>query len=538
MEAMFDWRKKPDHPMNSPEAVAKQLAELPANDPAKALEEINGWVVSVAETEGFKPELRAGVLEALDEAGQRHHDSLLADYLASPQIYDFKIQARWQKIYAFWHQLLDAYVTAATELDVPAQKAGPARDALPLLLCRGLRAGAQVVKCRRLNYQTAEPGTWEKLSRLYALAERAQVTAAEVRAYKSEPLPTTPAGEFTRALMLEFGSLAELAPEHVELAFRVAARVASSFAIAAQPAPGLRFCVDVALGTPPVECARFKPGPGGSPRYFGPGTALARLDEMIKHNDEHVLPTERRFGRDFSVWDKMTVLRHLLAQWNDRRPMRREERSPAEGELPVHYGFNAIRIVVPQTDTAQMEAIAETMKEKGSLAIAAETLDREPESWALKDLSPSGIAADAPARSDLWIKVGKLCAVKPPSAKVWWVGVVRRLDATSRSALRVGIELLTRRPHAVWLKFVGEGQTAAANWETSSGSYSYDYVHAVLLFPEGARSLNDANLLLSPENFIGGAVCEALMGEKSRMLKLGQPIATGDDFVIASCEWK
>lgn len=535
---MFDWRKKPDHPMNSPEAVAQQLAELPANDPAKALDEIGGWVESVAEAPGFKPELRTVVLEALDEAGQRFHDQLLADYLAAPQLYDFKVQARWQKMYAFWNQLLEAYVKAATELDGPAQKAGPARDALPLLLCRGLRAGAEAAKCRHLNYHTVEKETWEKICRLYAVAERDKVTGAEAKAYKSEPLPTTPAGEFTRALMLEFGAPQELAPEHVELAFRITARVASSFAIAAQPAPGLRFCVDLARGTPPTECARYTPAPGGSPRYFGPGTALARLDEMIKHNDEHVLPTERRFGRDFSVWDKMTVLRHVLAQWGEQRPMRRDERVAAEGELAVLNGFNAIRVVVPQTDTAQMEAIAETMKEKRSLAIAGETLDRAPESWALRDLSPSGIAADAPPRPDLWIKVGKMCAVKPPSAKIWWVGVVRRLDATSRSALRVGIELLTRRPHAVWLKFVGEGQTAAANWETSSGSYAYDYVHAVLLFPEGARSLNDANLLMAPEHFIGGVVCEALMGEKSRMLKLGQPIATGDDFVIASCEWK
>ncbi|HSD59448.1 MAG TPA: hypothetical protein VLC55_01160, partial [Burkholderiales bacterium] len=464
---MFDWRKKPDHPMNSAEAVAQQLAELPANDPAKALDEISSWVDSVAEAAGFKPELRAAVLEALDEAGQRHHDKLLADYLSSPQLYDFKVQARWQKIYAFWNHLLDAYVKAATELDAPAQKAGAARDALPLLLCRGLRAGAEAAKCRRLNYHTVENATWERLCRLYALAERAQVTANEVKAYKSEPLPSTPAGEFTRALMLEFGTPQELAPEHVELAFRITARVASSYAIAAQPAPGLRFCVDLAQGTPPSDCARFTPGPGGSPRYFGPGTALARLDEIIKHNDEHVLPTERRFGRDFSVWDKMTVLRHLLAQWSEQRPTRREERVPAEGELAVLNGFNAIRVVVPQTDTAQMETIAETMKERGSLMIAAETLDQAPESWVLKDLSPSGIAADAPPRPDLWVKVGKMCAVKPPSSKTWWVGVVRRLDASSRRALRVGIELLTRRPHAVWLKFVGEGQTAAANWETS-----------------------------------------------------------------------
>ena len=115
--------------------------------------------------------------------------------------------------------------------------------------------------------------------------------------------------------------------------------------------------------------------------------------------------------------------------------------------------------------------------------------------------------------------------------------MVRRLDAGNRAALRVGIEVLSRRPRALWLKVVGEGQTAAANWETSSGSYSYEYLNVVLLFREGARSMNEATLLMNPEGFVTDAVCEALMGEKSRLLRLGKPLATGDDFVIASCTW-
>ncbi|HEX6827634.1 MAG TPA: hypothetical protein VF104_01510, partial [Burkholderiales bacterium] len=161
-----------------------------------------------------------------------------------------------------------------------------------------------------------------------------------------------------------------------------------------------------------------------------------------------------------------------------------------------------------------------------------------PEAWTFRDVSASGIGADVTPAPNLWIKVGKVCALKVPSSSVWWAGVVRRLDASHRGALRVGIELLSRRPRALWLKFVGEGQTAAANWETSSGAFSYEYVNVVLLFPEKARSLNDALLLMSPENFIGGAMCEALMGEKSRLVRLGQPVTTGDDFVIAVCEWQ
>ena len=535
---MFDWMKKTDHPMATPEAAAKELAALPADDPAKALEEIGAWLSSLRDAEGFKPEVRAAVLGVVDEAGQHHHEHLLANYLAAPQLYEAKSQIRLQKLHAYWNTLLDAYAMSAAELESQADKAGPGQDAFDLSVCRGLRAAGEVAKTRHLAYQAVERSLWERLCRLYLLAERHQRQGAELRAFRAEPLTTRIEGELLRAMLLEAAAPEKLAPEHVELAFRIVARVGNSLALANAPGPGLRFWVDLAHPAAPADGARIPPPEGGSVRWFGAGTALPRLDEMVKHNDANALPTERRFGRDFSVWDKMTVLRHLLLYWGEARPARREQRAPGEGELQVLHGFSATRKVVPQTDTSESNAIAETLKERTNLALAAEEVDQVPEAWSFRDVSSSGVGADVTPGPNLWIKVGKVCALKAPSSGTWWVGVVRRLDASNRSALRVGLELLTRHPRALWLKFVGEGQTAAANWETSSGAYTFEYVNVVMLFPEKARSLNDALLLMSPENFIGGAMCEALMGEKSRMVRLGQPVATGDDFVIATCEWQ
>jgi hypothetical protein len=533
---MFDWLKKPDHPMATPEAAARLLEDLPEDDPAKALDDIGAWLTSLQEARGFRPEVRAAVLGVVDAAGQQQHDRLLAEYLSAPQLYEAKSQIRLQKLLGFWNRLLDAYTAAAEEHEAAADKAGPGRDAFDTVVCRALRAAAQVAKTRHLAYQPVDKPLWARMYALYLLASRHGRNTAELRAYGSEPLPTRIEQELLRALMLEFAAPEKLASEHVELAFRIVARVGNSLAMGEAPGPGLRFWVDLGGSGPPLD-GRSAPAAGSGARWFGPGTALARLDEIIRHNDANALPTEKRFGRDFSVWDKMTVLRHLLLYWGEGRPARRNPRTPGTGEVLVLHGFSATRKVVPQTDTSETSAASETLKEK-KLALAAEEVDQVPESWALRDTSASGIGADVTPAPNLWIKVGKVCALKAPDSKTWWVGVVRRLDASNRAALRVGIELLTRRPHALWLKFVGEGQTAAANWETSSGSYTYDYVNVVLLFPEKARSLNEATLLMSPENFIGGVMCEALMAENSRLVRLGSPLATGDDFVIASCEWQ
>jgi hypothetical protein len=535
--AMFDWRKKPEHPMHSPEAAASQLADLPTGDARKALEEVNEWIASVKDAPGFKPEVRVAVLEVLDQTGSRHFERLLAEYLSAPQLYEAKCQIRWAKLLAFRSQLLEGYLASAAELAPLVGKSPPLNELFVTVLCRASRAAGDVAKTRHIAYQPVDNSVWERLFNIHRLADACRLAAASVQAYKTDTRSSTPTQELLKVLMLEMASLGNLAPEHVELASRITARVASSFAMAPQAGPGLPFCADVDQPKPPMECAFVSDAPGTT-RWFGAGTALARLNEMIKHNDSNALPTDRRFGKEFSDWDKVSVLKHLLLQWSDRRPRRRSERKPASGELTVLHGYDAVRTAVPQTGTAESGHIAEVMKEKKlELTIAAQSVDQVPETWTLKDSDQHGIGAELAPTPELWVKVGKICAVKPPGSETWWAGVVRRLDAGNRASLRVGIEVLSRRPRGLWLKFVGEGHTAAANWETSSGSFSYEYRNVVLLFPEGARSLNEATVLMNPEGFIAESVCEALMGEKSRLLRLKQPVATGDDFVIASCVW-
>lgn len=533
---MFNWGKKPDHPMSSVEEARKLLAELPQDDPGKALEETGGWMGSVKDAEGFKPELRAAVLEFLEDSAVPHHDRLLSEYLHSPQLYEAKSQGRLKQMLGFWTETLGAFLASAAELEPHAAKSAQNTAAFHGVLCRGLHAASSIAKCRRLGYRPVEDIIWDKLCQLYQMAERAQLASAPIRVWKSDPLPTSPVQELLRALMLHAAAPRNLAPEHTEMAFRLGGRVSSSFALSDRPGEGLRFCVDLETPGPPVE-AEFAPADMAAPRWFGAGTALARIEELLKHDDADVLPTDRQGARAFSVWDKVTVLRHLATYWGEARPLRRSERTAMSGGLQVLDSFKAVRTVMPQTGTDESSQITELKKEKAKLELERETVDRVPEVWALRDVSHDGIGADIPPRADLWVKVGRICAVKLESEANWWVGVVRWLDAGRRGALRVGIDLLSRRPRALWLKFVGEGQTAAQNWETSSGSYSYDYLNVVLLFPDGARSLDDATMLMEPEGFKADFVTEALMGEKSRLVRLGQPVATGDDYVIASCKW-
>ncbi|MGH8676125.1 MAG: hypothetical protein ACREVG_17700 [Burkholderiales bacterium] len=530
---------KPDHPMHSVKAAEKILSELAPADSEQALEEVCGYLESVSKAPDFKPDVRSGVVQALDDYGRKYQDSLIEEYLGAARIHDLKSRERCQKAYEFWAALSAAY-TECLDKDFPIEngKRTANEDLIAQLVCRGVRAAAAQERVRHLAYQAVDKEVWTRLCSLYEIAEKAGVEARRVRVYKSDLNTMTPAQEVLQPLMLEMGAPESLAPEHVELAARTVASVATSFAIGRTPSASLPFCVDLAKPGRPTQVGENPPPPDARLRCFGPGTAIAKLDELLRADDTGRATNERRQGSEFTAWDRITVLTHLKRYWGPNRPSRRTGRTRAQGELSVLHSLDAIRTVAAQIGTDQMDAISETAKEhKQELRLVPENVDLTPETWAEKDSSESGVGAEVPSQRGRWVKVGRLCAVKGADFRTWWVGVIRRLDAASGARVMAGIQVLTKTPYSMWLKKVGMEGELASNWATSSGSMRYDYVDAVLLVPESEAMARDPLLVMRPQDFKPNLVCEALIGDKPRLIKFGTTIETGDDFAIVSCKW-
>jgi len=528
---------KPDHPMYNLKAAEKILAELPGADPGQALGEVCGWIESVSHAAGFKPEVRAAVLQLLDDFGRNHQEKLINQYLGAARIHDMKSRERCQKAYEFWAALSEAYRACLTDdFEIEAGKRSGG-DELPVLICRGLRAVASQERVRHLSYQPVDKEVWVRLFHLFRMAEAAGVEGRSVRVYKIDLQHTTPVHELLRALMLEVAAPASLAPEHVELAARTIASIASSFAIAKGPSPALPFCIDLAAPGRPFQYGE-KPPAVATARYFGPGEAMARLDELLRFDDASRVPAERKLSEEFTAWDRATVLKHLKRYWGENRPSRGTGRTREQRELSVLHSLSAILTVVTQIGTDQMDTIAETMGErKQTLRLVAEDADVTPEIWIEKDLSESGLGADVPPQRGSWVKIGRLCAVKRADSAHWWVGVIRRLDAPSGARVATGIQVLSKTPYSMWLKLVGKEGGLASNWAASSGSHRYDYVDAVLLVPESEATGKDVMLVIKPSDYKPDMVSEALIGDKPRLIRFGAAVDSGDDFVIVSCQW-
>jgi len=378
---------------------------------------------------------------------------------------------------------------------------------------------------------------WTRLCRLYDLAERAGVESRRVQVYRNDLNTMTVIQEALQPAMLEMGAPESLSPEHVELAARTVASVATSFAIGREPSPALPFCVDLAKPGRPMSVPEKVPADARL-RCFGPGQAIAKLDELLRIDDTGRANNERGKGTEFNAWDRITVLTHLKRYWGPNRPTRRTGRTRAQGDLSVLHSLDAIRTVAAQVGTDQMDAITETAKErKEELRLVPENVDLTPETWIEKDSSDSGVGAEVPSQRGRWVKVGRLCAMKGARFNNWWVGVIRRLDAAGGARVLAGIQVLTKTPYSLWLKKVGLEGGLASNWATSSGSMRYDYVDAVLLVPESEALAADPVLVMRPEDYKPNMVCEALIGDRSRLVKFHSAVETGDDFAIVACKW-
>jgi hypothetical protein len=273
-------------------------------------------------------------------------------------------------------------------------------------------------------------------------------------------------------------------------------------------------------------------------RFFGAVRALPALKKVFDQNESDPVWQERRFSSEFTPAGKLTVLKHLLGYWASELPQRHMARRDINASIEVAHGFRVVSHLVTHIDAGNFAGQGEAESEKLSkieLESAAD-IGFTSEAWSLSDMSAGGIGAILSGRQGGWLKIGDLCALKPQNGQLWWVGMIRRLHTEADGKVHVGIELLAKRPASVWLRVLGKGSDRVSNWETSSGSFTYDYLPAILL-PDTQNGFLNSTMLMESGHFVADALYQVLMGQESRDIKLTKLLAEGEDYEQVSFEW-
>lgn len=526
--------------MSSISEAKSLLAELPKDNNFQALEEVTSWLGSVTDTQGFRSKLRIDLTSLLDETGQPFYTELLKNYLAAPHLQDFQGTHIWHGMHNFSKALVAAYEACLAEWReeeiIPSER----KEQVTQLCVRALRFLAEQLKLELMRYIDIKPALWEQMFRWYSFAENRQLAETMVFAYPGHAIHTSPQRELVRALMLYESSTDSLAPDQIEVSFRIAGRMASHFDFKTERDASSEYFIDLsAPGAPRLPDDSIPATP--SIRFFSALHALPKIDEIIRQHEHGAITEERRFGSEFTPDGKLTVLKHLRVYWNMTQPHRLFERRGISALIEVAHGFRIISHLVTHVDLDQVAGLsgedAGKLKERAKISVVAEEdADFISEMWSVTDLSVNGIGAMIPRASGAWVKIGDLCGIKAQHAQGWWVGTIRRLHADEHGIMHAGMEVLTRKPLSVWLRILGQGAERVSNWETSSGSFQYDYLPAILL-PDENNSYVDANMLLETGCYSPDNVYEVMLGERSREIQLTGLLAEGEDYELASFRW-
>ena len=206
--------------------------------------------------------------------------------------------------------------------------------------------------------------------------------------------------------------------------------------------------------------------------------------------------------------------------------------------MSVVHGLKPICQRVTKIELGSGVSLSEDLDLKAKTAnilkLVAEEIESTPETWTQSDQSEWGIGAEIPPDLGKWVEPGKLCGIQLRGEKAWWVGIIRRMDASK--SLCCGIRIFSKRPVSVWLRVLGAGEHHAANWETSTGSFEYNYLRAIML-PDALKSHDHPVIVIENKSYVPGQLCEVMMGEQSRHIKLVEFLEEGEDYVRAAFEW-
>ena len=552
---MLDWLKqfggKPDHPLRDAEAAKEVLGTLPAGVSLETLEQLSHWVGSVKDTPGFACDDRLAVMCLLDQTGAAHALPLFNRFFSKIHEQDRTTRKIWDALCEYWGRLAEGYAQCVADFEHGEKGAKNVEAQMPLALARAFRAASLHFKLRYLRFVGIDAAAWAPLYRMYAFAELKQFDHVPVVAYARE-VHTTALAELQKILLLYLAAPHEFPPGQLELAFRILARFAISAEWSRVPQAECNFVMDMGAGGPPMHNLA-KEAAGASQRFLGGGQALTKLDEIRVLSEKDMLSDELRFGPEFSPAQIITVIKHLQLHLGAEPPHRHYARTKSASHLSVVHGLKPICQRVTKIELGSGMALGEELDIKAKTAnimklvaeeiestpeiwdLEAEEIASTPEIWAQKDRSEWGLGAHIPAGLGAWAEPGKICGIQPDGEKNWWVGIVRRMDAGN--GLHCGIRIFSKRPVSVWLRVLGAGEHQATNWESSTGSFAYDYLRAIML-PDALKSHDHPVMILENKTYVPGQMCEVMMGEHSRHLKLVEFLEEGEDYVRAAFEWQ
>ncbi|MDD2884257.1 MAG: hypothetical protein PHT48_04330 [Dechloromonas sp.] len=420
----FD-QKHAAYPLADEGALRQIVANLPADNPCRALKELAGWLEALTMQEGLSVERMVAALRCLDGVADEYVDAVTQVYLHTLRPERREEVRQWKSCHGYWLAL--AHACEFVLVVARQQPAQCQRPALAWLCARLIGALANSYKWKKLRYGPVSSGLWQRAGQALLLAEELGVAGVP----SGLPGGNTANREYSHLMVLHIASLTSLSPAEMHLAEKVLIHFLPLLVFSSQAESESTYWIDLTSATPPQRIAQRPDAPAANLRFLRSTVTYAAISDLLAALERGALvPAEIKFDEKIPGYQLLPVLRHLVEQLAPTPPTRTCVRHRVRHRMTVVHGL-------PQA--WQVFAWRSTERLSGQAG----------ESWVVENVSRGGLGARLVWRSADWLKIGVLLSFRPGGGENWLLGCVRRCQRERDGRARVGIEVLGRQVRAI-----------------------------------------------------------------------------------------
>jgi len=451
------WSGAPEHPLATLADAEKMIAGLSPSDPAAALGELTAWTKSTNESDAFPPERRTRILFLLDDAARRLWRELSFAYLAPgkrPLTKDGDaniLRAMFDSASEFTNGFGIAIDAAGEESPVWTEKN------VSRIFVRNMRWLARRLALAHMLHLGVAGALWERMHRLYGLAERRKVARSPIDVFEGNRHPSSVRQEYVRALLLELALPEGMTGRQIELAYRVTGRVAQHVKLEDKATSSTPFGFIPAGDSRPMPAARLSAQAVPAPLFIDTALALPKLRAGLERDmGRDPADVDTLYSGEFTLGERFAMMNRLLEHWGMDPPRRRAKRVSLASPARIIHGFDKVAEVLPApahaTPDGKRRPDLQLKLDDTSLTLKRANLRAAARIGPARviDASTGGLGL-ALRRSDAkWAAHDVLVAVLIEPGKDWVVGVVRRIFSID-DEVRLGVQVLTTTPHVLAL---------------------------------------------------------------------------------------
>lgn len=435
LDFITNFYKKNEHPLARESGLTQILEELPADNPAMALEELTHWLLALSNAEGISLKERVKRLARIDQSAQKYERALRRQYTDTSRMHKAAEERIWNACFDFLEATVNAHLRCITNL--PQKGEQNDRD-LAIVIMRALRRLDLQAHWLHLRYRPIPAAFWDRIFSVIQLAEERALLQLPISLNSAAKAQTTIAQEMLKFLMMSVSAPEHLTKIQIDLAHLLTHNLAGTFCWEQIPDGSTVFHVDFSKPRTPVRLTKVSEHHFMS-RCFGSGEAVSALVVGLKQLESGGVPITLG-AIDFASYkreDLLEVMAHLSQCWckmdvrkeHPHFDKRHTERTQVFYRISVVHSFNFL-----------FDQLMQALTTASTLAI--ENDGDETESWVVENISQMGYGVTISSLKEDWVQNHTVIGIQPDTAP-WQIGVIRRVASESVENTQAGIQILS-----------------------------------------------------------------------------------------------